>query len=156
MKRVIEYNVCNPKDETKATLDLLNDKMEVIESFFDSMLFTRQKFEDKQLQSEATYTLPITALNKIIVDLDMAIDEFYLELKEPVTTQVFDGIARQSDTLLVEIVTEEVAVSNDKDFIGALKYRELNNDGEYCVGGINSYYSELGKVNGKTFYYREL
>ena len=86
----------------------------------------------------------------------MALDEFNIELSEPITVQTFDGIARQSYNLQLEVVTEEFAQANDNDFIGALKLNDLIVKDEYKLGEINSYYKTLGTLDGTTYYYREL
>ena len=123
---------------------------------FYNMEFYCQHYKENQRVGGHTYELPITMLDRVEVCLNEAIDEFYLKLVKPVTVETYDGMARQEDVLHVEVVKEEIAVENDMDFIGHEKYNQLINDGEYCVGRTNSYYKELGTVNGNTYYYREL
>ena len=156
MKKVIEYNLISITDENSSTLNLINEKMEVIKEFFGTMQFTCQKFTDNKLEGETVYSLPYNQLKKIVLDLDVATDEFYLELEKGVVTQVFDGIGKSQDYLQVEVVKEEIAVANDRDFLGATKYRDLINNGDYTVGSVNSYYNTLGEYEGETYYYREL
>ena len=74
----------------------LDRKFEVIEANFPSIEFSCQKYEDKKLIGEYVYKLPKCILKKATVYLDMALDEFNIELSEPITVQTFDGIARQS------------------------------------------------------------
>lgn len=158
MQRVVQYEnpICcfsSYKIEEYAELD---KKFEVIEANFPSIEFSCQKYEDKKLIGEYVYKLPKCILKKATVYLDMALDEFNIELSEPITVQTFDGIARQSYNLQLEVVTEEFAQANDNDFIGALKLNDLIVKDEYKLGEINSYYKTLGTLDGTTYYYREL
>lgn len=154
-KRIIEFDTCDITQESTSTLNRISEAMKCIEQNFYTMEFTVQKFENNFLKEEYPYKLGNQLLKSIAINLDQANDEFYLNLEHPVTTQVFDGMVKQDDYLYIEVVPEDVAVSNDMDFLGA-EYTNLINKGEYTVGGVNSYYKEVGTINNKTYYYREL
>ena len=158
MKKVVEYEnpICALSTFTSTDFEILDEKFKAIEENFYNMEFYCQHYKENQRVGGHTYELPITMLDRVEVCLNEAIDEFYLKLVKPVTVETYDGMARQEDVLHVEVVKEEIAVENDMDFIGHEKYNQLINDGEYCVGRTNSYYKELGTVNGNTYYYREL
>ena len=158
MKKVIEYEnpICAFSTLVGEDYRQLDEKFKAIEENFYNMEFYCQHYKEGQLVGGHTYELPVTMLDKAEVCLDEATDEFYIKLKNYVTVDTHDGMARQEDILQIEVVSEEIAVGNDMDFIGHGKYNELLNDGEYCVGGTNSYYKTLGTVNGNTYYYREL
>ena len=158
MKKVVEYEnpICALSTFTSTDFEILDEKFKAIEENFYNMEFYCQHYKENQRVGGHTYELPITMLDRAEVCLNEAIDEFYLKLVKPVTVETYDGMARQEDVLHVEVVKEEIAVDNDMDFIGHEKYNQLINDGEYCVGRTNSYYKELGTVNGNTYYYREL
>ena len=150
VKKVIEFDRCDVTQESVETLDIISTAMHCIEQNFYSMEFTVQKYEDGKIQSEYTYKPSNSILKAIVVDLDSANDEFILELTQPITVQVFDGIARQLDYLQVEVVTEGIAEDNDHDFMRG----EIPSD--YKLGEVNSYYRTLGTLDGLNFYYREL
>lgn len=158
MKKVIIYEdpICSFSTFTKETYEVLDKTFRAIEENFSNMEFYCQKYEDNLLVGGYTYKLSKSILDKAEVYLDGATDEFYIQLTQPVTVRTHDGIATQEFTLYVEVVAEEFAIDNDMDFIGHAKYNKLINDGEYCLGEINSYYKTLGTVDGTTFYYREL
>lgn len=166
MKKVLEFeHNAVLQYETPKSLKILDEKFQAIDENFYNMEFSCQRFNNEnQLQSEYIYKLPKSILDRVIVDLDNASDEFYLELTEEVTTQEFErplnDTARielvKRKCLYIEVVTEEIAEDNDSDFIGRCKIKELEKDGEYELGSINSYYKVLGTVNGNNYYYREL
>lgn len=158
MKKVIMYKdpICSFSTFTEETYEILDKTFKAIEENFSNMEFYCQKYEDNSLVGGYTYKLPKSILDKAEVFLDEATDEFYIKLTQPVTVQVNDGIARQEDTLYVEVVTKEFAQDNDNDFIGSIKLDELIENKDYELGGTNSYYKTLGTVDGTTFYYREL
>jgi hypothetical protein len=114
------------------------------------MVFHKQTFSDENmLISEETYLIGElnTEVTGVLIDLDWAIDEFYIEFKEPI--EISKGgysIPNKSKSIHVEVVTKEVAESNDSDFGVTFE------DG-YEVGGANSYYTQIGDTN---FYYREM
>lgn len=158
MKKVVEYEnpICALSTYSNVDFEILDEKFKVIDENFYNIEFYCQQYEDNQLKGGYTYKLPKCILDKAVVYLDSAIDEFYIELTQPVTVQTNNGIARQENILNIEVVTEGIAEDNDMDFIGHGKYNELINNGEYCLGETNSYYKTLGKVGNSTYYYREL
>ena len=88
---------------------------------------------------EETYNLKEWQINKVAVDLCQAVDEFYLEDEN------------SSESIYVEVVTEEVAISNDMDFLmGADGFKKE----EYRLGEDWSYYLYLGKSATNEYYYR--
>ena len=146
-----ENPLCDIKNESKETIDRISESMEAIETYFHDMEITAQQFDkDNMLQSECVIGISKNSLETITVNLDCANDEFYLGLKTPVLRQMFDKEPKYEDNILIEVVTEEVAKSNDHDFLSS---EELES---YEVGGTNSYYKKLGEVNGTTYYYREM
>lgn len=155
VQRIIEFDKCDITQESTSTLNRISEAMKCIEQNFYNMEFIVQKFENNFLKETHQYKLGNQLLKSIAINLDQANDEFYINLLHPVTTQVFDGICKQDNYLYVEVVPEEVAVSNDMDFLGG-EYIELINKGEYTVGGVNSYYKTLGTINNKTYYFREM
>ena len=166
MKKVLEFeHNAVLQYETPESLKILDEKFQAIDENFYNIEFSCPRFNNEnQLQSEYIYKLPKSILDKAVVDLDNASDEFYLELTEEVTTQEFERPLNDTacielvkrKCLYIEVVTEEIAEDSDSDFIGHVKIKELEKDGEYELGGINSYYKVLGTVNGNTYYYREL
>lgn len=158
MKKSIEYEneICKLSSFSNVDFEILDEKFKVIEDNFHNIKFYCQKYEDKKLVGGHEYKLPKCILKKATVYLDMALDEFEIELTEPITVQTFDGIARQRYELQIEVVTEGIAEDNDRDFIGSIKVKELMDKGEYILGEVNSYYTTLGKIGNSTYYYREL
>lgn len=104
----------------------------------NNMLIGCEKFELADLRAN-----PIG----IIVDLDMAYDEFYIEFDEPIETIMGGTIQNKGYLLGLEIVTKEVAESNDKEFLGA------DFTDSYEVGTNNSYYLPIPNTE---YFYREL
>lgn len=166
MKKVIEYenSIC-ASTYTDTDFKILDEKFQAIDENFYNIEFSCQRFNNEnQLQSEYIYKLPKSILDKAVVDLDNAIDEFYLELTEEVTVEEFErplnNTARielvKRKCLYIEVVTEGIAEDNDSDFIGRVKIKELESEGEYKLGKVNSYYKVLGRVGNNTYYYREL
>ena len=156
MKRVIEYEVCSVDTHSKEDLQILESTFKAIEKYFHTIDFIVQHYGDSNmLQSEDTVRYSQNILNRVIVDLDTAIDEFIIELSDLVTVQVFDGKPVMRNIRNIEVVREGIAEDNDMDFLG-LQYNELLTNGEYQLGKVNSYYSFLGNVDGINFYYREL
>ena len=159
MKKVVEYEnpICALSTYSNEDYRLLDEKFKVIEeNFYNIEFYCQQYDENKQLKGGYIYKLPLHILDKAVVVLDSAIDEFYLELTQPVTTQENNGIARQDFSLNIEIVGKDIAEANDSDFIGHGKIKELEDNGEYKLGEVNSYYKVLGTVGNNTYYYREL
>lgn len=158
MKKSVEYinPVCSLSTIDMDTYRLIDKTFTAIEENFHNIKFYCQKFEDNMLIGGYEYKLPKCILDKATCLLDGATDEFYIYLTQPVTTQIFDGIAKQDDNLYIEVVTEEIAQMNDNDFIGNIKIEDLIEKGEYKLGEKNSYYEILGTVDGTNFYYREL
>ena len=166
MKRIIEFERDKVLQyETHESLEFLDEKFQAIDENFYNIEFSCQRFNNEnQLQSEYIYKLPKSILDKAVVNLDNASDEFFLELTEEVTVQEFErplnNTARielvKRKCLPIEVVTEGIAEDNDMDFMGRAEYKRLLEAGEYEVGGINSYYKPLGTVNGNTYFYREL
>lgn len=156
VKKIIEYESpsCDIRYENTETIERISETMEAIEKYFYDMKITAQKFENYMLQSEYVIDTSRSVLKSITVNLDYASDEFCLELEQPITRQVFDGIAKQTNIITVEVVTEGIAEDNDHDF---LSYEELE---DYEVGGTNSYYNTLGTIKRttgeSTYYYREM
>ena len=77
---------------------------------------------------------------RILVDIDVAYDEFYLMYDK-------DNYLPNS-CYYVEVVTEEVAVENDRDFNSDLP---IEDKGDYKVGEILSQYTKLGDSD---YYFR--
>ena len=153
VKKIFENEApsCDIRHESKKTIDRISESMEAIETYFYDMEITAQQFDkDNILQSECVVDISKNSLKSITIHLDYADDEFYMELETPILRQMFDKEPKYENSILVEVVTEKVAKSNDKDF---LSYEELK---DYEVGGTNSYYKKLGEINGTTYYYREM
>ena len=146
IERIIEGNY---PPSTKAEQEKLDKTFTAIETYFDKIVFSTQKFVKSMLKDETLYTLPKQELKSITVDTNVAVDEFWLTVKNPIVIRYWDGEPVYSNEINVEVVTEDVAISNDRDF-GA-----TSEDG-YKVGGINSYYDYVGEVDGTKYYYREL
>lgn len=150
MNRILEYQACPPSSYSNEILEEIDEKFKVLEENLYHMVFHKQTFSDKNmLISEETYLIGElnTEVTGILIDLDWAIDEFYIEFKEPI--EISKGgysIPNKSKSIHVEVVTKEVAESNDSDFGVTFE------DG-YEVGGANSYYTQIGDTN---FYYREM
>ena len=150
MNRILEYQTCPPSSYSNEILEEIDEKFKVLEENLYHMVFHRQTFSDENmLISEETYLIGElnTEVTGIAIDLDWAIDEFYIEFKEPI--EISKGgysIPNKSKSIHVEVVTKEVAESNDSDFGVTFE------DG-YEVGGTDSYYTQIGDTN---FYYREM
>ena len=144
--RIIEGNY---PPSTKEEREKLDNTFEAIETYFDKIVFSTQKFIKGMLQDEVLYTLPKEELKSIIVDTNNAIDEFYLAVEKPIVIRYWDGEPVYSNEINIEVVSEDVAIGNDHDF-GA-----TSEDG-YEVGGTGSYYKLVGEINGTNYYYREL
>lgn len=150
MNRILEYQTCPPSSYSNEILEEIDEKFKILEENLYHMVFHKQTFSDENmLLSEETYLIGElkTEVIGIAIDLDWAIDEFYIEFKEPI--EVSKGgysIPNKSKSIHVEVVTKEVAESNDSDFGVTFE------DG-YEVGGTNSYYVQIGDTN---FYYREM
>lgn len=159
MKKVVEYEnpICALSTYTNTDFEILDEKFRAIEeNFYNIEFYCQQHDENKQLKGGYIYKLPARILDRAVVALDSAIDEFYIELSAPVTVRETDGFKVQGTTLSIEVVTEGVAEDNDSDFIGASKFKALNEAGDYKVGEVNSYYKKLGTVQSGIYYYREL
>ena len=143
--RVIEGNYPPSTKEEKEKLD---KTFTAIETYFDKIIFSTQKFVKSMLQDEVLYTLPKEELKSIIVDTNSAIDEFYLAVEKPIVVRYWDGEPVYSNEINIEVVSEDVAISNDRDF--------ENYGDDYIVGEANSYYRLVGEVEGTKYYYREL
>ena len=159
MKKVVEYEnpICALSTFTNTDFEILDEKFRAIEeNFYNIEFYCQQYDENKQLKGGYIYKLPARILDRAVVALDSAIDEFYIELSAPVTVREENGFRVQGTTLSIEVVTEGIAEDNDSDFIGHGKIQELEDKGEYKLGEVNSYYKVLGKVGNSTYYYREL
>jgi hypothetical protein len=158
MKKVVEYenSICALSTYTNTDFKILDEKFRAIEENFYNIEFYCQQFDNNKLIGGYIYKLPASILDKAVVVLDDAIDEFYIELSAPVTVREKNGFKVQGTTLNIEVVTEGIAEDNDSDFIGHGKIKELENKGEYKLGETNSYYKVLGRVGNNTYYYREL
>ena len=150
MTNRIEYEACLPSSYSREDLIEVEEKFKVLNENIYNMVFHKPTYSDKNiLISEETYL--IGELNNkvtdIVVDLDWAIDEFYIEFEEPIETSKGGyAIQNKSKSIHVEVVTKEVAISNDSDF-------GVTFEDDYEVGGSNSYYTQIGDTN---FYYREM
>ena len=136
---------------TKEEMETINESFQAIEENFDNMTFTTQKFVNNLFQETIPFKLPKEALTHITVDLNSAYDEFWLTLKEPVIVQYMDNEPVYRDELYIEVVRDEIAESNDMDFLCG----DYNED-TYKVGEADSYYLYVGEVEGTKYYYREL
>ena len=150
MTNRIEYEVCLPSSYSREDLIEVEEKFKVLNENIYNMVFHKPTYSDENmLISEETYL--IDGLNNkvtdIVVDLDWAIDEFYIEFEEPI--EISKGgyaIQNKSKYIHIEVVTKKVAEMNDSDF-GA------TSEDDYEVGGTNSYYTQIGDTD---FYYREM
>ena len=150
MTNRIEYETCPPSSYSREDLIGIEEKFKVLNENIYNMVFHKGVFDqNNMLMNEETYL--IGGLNNkvtdIVVDLDWAIDEFYIEFEEPI--EVAKGghdIQNTSKSISIEVVTKKVAISNDSDF-GA-----TSEDG-YTVGEANSYYTQIDDTD---FYYREM
>ena len=150
MNRILEYQTCPPSSYSNEILEEIDEKFKILEENLYHMVFHKQTFSDENmLISEETYLIGElkTEVTSILIDLDWAIDEFYIEFKEPI--EISKGgysIPNKSKSIHVEVVTKEVAESNDSDF-------GVTSEDGYEVGGANSYYTQIGDTD---FYYREM
>lgn len=151
MNRILEYQTCPPSSYSNEILEEMDEKFKVLEENLYHMVFHKQTFSDENmLISEETYLIGElkTEVTGILIDLDWAIDEFYIEFKEPIEiSKGGHSIDNYSKSLHIEVVTKEIAEMNDSDF-GAIDW-----EGDYEVGGTNSYYTQIGDTD---FYYREM
>ena len=156
--KVIKFDRCDVTLESPESLSIISTAMHCIEQNFHYMEFACQKYNSEDiLTGEYVYKLGQNVLNKIIVDLDSANDEFIIELLEPVAPiREMNGETIHKSMVQVEVVTEGIAEDNDADFIGHKKVQDLRACGQYELGGVNSYYKKLGILDGIVFYYREL
>ena len=139
-RRIVEYKTCPPSTYRTDELLLLNEKFAVIEENITSIEFHETIYDNGIIAGENTFTIPLKDyLEEITVDLDNAIDEFYIT-------------SSYTKDIPIEVVTKEVAEANDKDLLGS-EYYELKKNGGYTVGDDNSYYTQIADTN---FYYREL
>ena len=145
--RIIEGNY---PPTTKQEKEALDKTFTAIETYFDKIVFSTQKFIKSMLQDEILYTLPKEELKSITVDTNNAIDEFYLAVEKPIVIRYWDGEPVYSNEINIEVVTEEIATSNDEDFL------EDFDEDTYKVGEADSYYRLVGEVEGTKYYYREL
>ena len=150
MTNRIEYEACLPSSYSREDLIEVEEKFKVLNENIYNMVFHKPTYSDKNmLISEETYLIGElnTKVTDIVVDLDWAIDEFYIEFEEPI--EISKGgysIPNKSTSIHIEVVTKEVAEMNDDDF-------EATSEDDYEVGGTNSYYTQIGDTN---FYYREM
>ena len=157
MKRIVEFESEKALEfETPISLETLDKKFQAIDENFYNIEFSCQQFKGNVLTGEYIYKLPKSILDKVVVNLDMASDEFYLDLSNKVVVREEDENKVFSHDLLIEVVTEEIAKGNDSDFMGISRHKALIKADDYEVGKTNSYYKTLGTVDGTTFYYREL
>ena len=131
MKYIFESNNIACREYGQTAGDILR-KMYAIE---DSMEFLIKTMKEQYPDSEP---LPSHMYDQILVDLDSANDEFYVGLSEP----------NSEEDIYLEVVTKEVAESNDRDFISgnieALKNYSL-------ADGVYSYYTKLADTE---YYFR--
>ena len=150
MNRILEYETCSPYFLTHEELKNIDSKFDILDDYIYGMVFHKPIFSDNNMvMGEETYLIGElkTKITNMTVNLDWAIDEFYIEFEEPIEiSKGGKGIPNKSKSIHVEVVTKEVAESNDSDF-GA-----TSEDG-YEVGGTNSYYTQIGDTD---FYYREM
>ena len=151
MTNRIEYEACLPSSYSREDLIEVEEKFNVLNENMYNMVFHKQIFEDdsNMLKGEETYLIGElnTKVTDIMVNLDWAIDEFYIEFEEPI--EISKGgysIPNKSTSLQVEVVTKEIAEMNDSDF-GA------TSEDDYEVGKGDSYYTQIGDTD---FYYREM
>ena len=138
MKYVIETNnpICREHNE------VISNIMEKMYAIADSLEFLIKNYKEEFLTEkliesfpQAKNVFPAHAYDQILVDLDSANDEFYIGRI---------GGNPQEDIYL-EVVTKEIAESNDSDF-GATSYEDYN-----LADGVNSYYTKLADTD---YYFR--
>ena len=134
MKYILECNnlICREYGETVGNI---LSKMYAIEDnlefLVDTLVEQYPKDKDK-VSKHYQYDL-------VTVDLDSANDEFYIGRV---------GSNAQEDIYL-EVVTKDIAESNDRDFLSDLSVEELKS---YSLAdGINSYYTKLADTE---YYFR--
>ena len=136
---------------TEEESKVINQSFEAIDTYLDRIELNAQVIKDGFVTEWIPYTLNKENVKSITVDLNLAYDEFYIETKEPVITQYIDGEPKYENSISIEVVHEEIAEMNDRDFL-----RGEYNEDTYKVGEADSYYALVGEVNGVKYYYREL
>ena len=134
-----------PKD-----LQSISEKMHALANNMYYITFTKNTYnENNLLIGSENFEIADLRANpiSIIVDLDMAYDEFYIEFDEPIETSKGGTIQNKSYTLHLEVVTKDVAEENDRDFLGA------DFTDSYKVGENDSYYLPIPNTK---YYYREM
>ena len=131
MKYIFESDNIACREYGQTAGDILR-KMYVIE---DNLEFLVKTMKEQYPDSEP---FPSYIYDQILVDLDSANDEFYVGLSEP----------NSAEDIYLEVVTKEIAESNDRDFVSgnieALKNYSL-------ADGVYSYYTKLADTE---YYFR--
>lgn len=131
MKYIFESNNIACREYGQTAGDILR-KMYAIE---DSIEFLVEEMKKQYPDSEP---FPSHMYDQILVDLDSANDEFYVGLSEP----------SSEEDIYLEVVTKEVAESNDRDFVSG-NIEALEN---YSLAdGVYSYYTKLADTE---YYFR--
>ena len=155
MRIVLDYKSCPPSSYGKGFMEELYKKVEAIEENIETMTFIEQTFDDNNMlvnTEEYTLTDKKAKVLAVELDLDCAGDEMYLALDTEIEhIKGGNGIKNFTDALYIEVVTKEVAESNDRDLLDG-EYNDLVESG-YEVGDDNSYYKQIGNTE---FYYREM
>ena len=97
----------------------------------------KQYPKDEVLKENGVDNLAYNTQN-IVVDLENANDEFYLEHENG------------TEYVTVEVVTREVAEENDREFLRDIHYTEEDRD-SYVLGEVMSDYTKLG---GTEYYFK--
>lgn len=133
MKYIFESNNIACREYGQTTGDILS-KMYAIE---DNLEFLVSTFKE-QYPEDKSKIYPSYTYDQILVDLDSANDEFYVGRT---------GSNTRED-LYLEVVTKDIAESNDRDFVSG-NMEALEN---YSLAdGVYSYYTKLADTE---YYFR--
>ena len=134
MKYILESDNSACREYGQTAGDILA-KMYAIEDNLEFLICTLKK----QYPNDKTF--PARIYNQILCDMNSANDEFYIGRT---------GSNPQEDIYL-EVVTKEIAESNDNDFLSDVSAEELQKE-NYKVGDGNySYYTKLADTD---YYFR--
>lgn len=136
---------------TEEESKVINESLQAIEENIDNLVFNAQVIKDGFVTDWISFTLTKENIESISVNLDWQYDEYYINVKEPVIMQYIDGEPKHDKSINIEVVTEDIAISNDEDFL-----RGDYDEDTYKVGEADSYYRLVGEVNGTKYYYREM